>query len=651
MSKPLPPVPIQTSAAPRPSVAPSPSALAPHANLATLQHAESRLRSITEKSEGEVEGVGARSGAAYTQNHTIRPSPHIQAPANESRFTIVPVTSAADVSSVQAPPRAARGDLRNLGQGIPLTRSTHAGPAAHAHQEDHESGTQVLRRQLGGANPGTRRRVVAAKVFFYDHYLSLLSYLHNRRQRTSEMRSHLASMGLQPGHPTYDREWERYLGRERALLRKRRTRERPGGFEIVAQVGQGGYGQVFLAKKRDTGEVCALKKMSKKLLHRLGEVDHILTERDILTQTQRSPWLVHLVSSFQDEEHVYLAMEYVAGGDVRTMLNLSGLLPEDSVRFYMAEMFLAVNDLHKLGYIHRDLKPENFLITTAGHIKLTDFGLARGALATRRLESMRLRLDEARLNPTTLVLRSLEDRKTLTMRRRAGHQGPEEWGAAQSLVGSPDYMAPEILRNKGEGYGFEVDYWALGCMMYEFLTGFPPFTGATMEEVWNNVIHWNRVLERPVWTGVDAVYNMSDQAWDLIKCLLTTKDRRLRTLEQVQAHQFFSSHHFSDPESQSTRRPFQFDVLGTAAGPAPPFTPELASEVDTRHFDNFDDPQDMAMYQEVSKRREEMEEEAEQIGGDERWKRRGAFLGFTYTRRQGKGIADVVREAEGGGSV
>ncbi|KAJ3335112.1 hypothetical protein HDU93_006452 [Gonapodya sp. JEL0774] len=536
------------------------------------------------------------------------------------------------------------------------TAGSHSTHSHHQHTGDDESGTQVLRRQLGGASAGTRRRVVAAKVLktwekrgamvgcelpvFYDHYLDLLTYLHNRQTRTAAIKTQLSGL-YPPGSPEYEKEWNRYLGRERAALRKRRCRDRPGGFEMVAQVGQGGYGQVYLAKKRDTGEVVALKKMSKKLLHRLGEVDHILTERDILTQSRASPWLVHLVSSFQDGEHVYLAMEYVAGGDVRTLLNTSGILNEESVRFYMAEMFLAVNDLHKMGYIHRDLKPENFLLTSAGHIKLTDFGLARGSLATHRLESMRVQLDAAHFNPSSLVYRSLRDRQTLTQRRRAG---PGEWGAAQSLVGSPDYMAPEILRNKGEGYGYEVDYWALGCMMYEFLTGFPPFSGASMEEVWNNVLHWQRVLERPVWTGLEAAYNISDHAWDLIKNLLTTKDKRICTLDQVQSHPFFSSYTFPHPSDSNTRVPCSFDLFGTPQGPAPPYVPELVSETDTSHFDDFEDPGDMAMYQEVSKRREEMEVEAEQAGGDERWRRRGAFLGFTYSRRQGKAVGDVVRD-------
>lgn len=162
-----------------------------------------------------------------------------------------------------------------------------------------------------------------------------------------------------------------YNGRERVLLRKRRTKLRLEQFRIIAQVGQGGYGSVYLVRKIDTNEVCALKKMRKGTLAKMDEVKHVLVERDILCSV-KTPWLVRLLYAFQDKDHVFLAMvsgwgvrgpradtqEYVPGGDFRTLLNNSGVLKEEHARFYAAEMFMGVNELHKLGYIHRDLKPE-----------------------------------------------------------------------------------------------------------------------------------------------------------------------------------------------------------------------------------------------------------------------------------------------------
>jgi cell cycle protein kinase DBF2 len=141
---------------------------------------------------------------------------------------------------------------------------------------------------------------------FLDYYFDLLNYASNRQNRLKAFRAEY------PDPPETDEEtwkqmWSKYTGRERANLRKRRVRLRQGDFQILTQVGQGGYGQVFLAQKKDTKEVCALKVMSKKLLFKLDEVRHVLTERDILT-TAKSQWLVRLLYSFQDDKNIYLAM-------------------------------------------------------------------------------------------------------------------------------------------------------------------------------------------------------------------------------------------------------------------------------------------------------------------------------------------------------
>ncbi|KAJ1558106.1 serine/threonine-protein kinase dbf2, partial [Nowakowskiella sp. JEL0078] len=196
-----------------------------------------------------------------------------------------------------------------------------------------------------------------------------------------------------------EEEWKIYCGKERAFLRRRRTRMRVSNFHIITQVGQGGYGEVFLARKQETNEICALKRMSKRLLSKLGEkVQHVLTERDILTRTE-TPWLVKLLYAFQDIEHVYLAMEYVPGGDVRTLLNNYGVLREEHARFYVAEMIMCVSELHRLGYIHRDLKPENFLIDSTGHVKLTDFGLSRGTLSKDCIDALKVKLEKIKTRP------------------------------------------------------------------------------------------------------------------------------------------------------------------------------------------------------------------------------------------------------------
>lgn len=141
---------------------------------------------------------------------------------------------------------------------------------------------------------------------FLDYYYDLLSYLHHRQSREALFKSQFPPPPATP-ITEYEAARHKYLGRERVNLRKRRTRLRHGDFQILTQVGQGGYGQVFLASKIDTHEICALKVMSKKLIFKLDEIRHILTERDILTAS-KSEWLVKLLYAFQDEKSIYLAM-------------------------------------------------------------------------------------------------------------------------------------------------------------------------------------------------------------------------------------------------------------------------------------------------------------------------------------------------------
>ncbi len=351
---------------------------------------------------------------------------------------------------------------------------------------------------------------------FLDYYFDLLTYVGSRQNRLKAFEADFPAPP-ETDEQTYNEMRSKYLGRERANLRKRRVRLRQGDFQILTQVGQGGYGQVFLAQKKDTKEVCALKVMSKKLLFKLDEIRHVLTERDILT-TAKSEWLVRLLYSFQDDKSIYLAMEYVPGGDFRTLLNNTGVLSNRHARFYIAEMFCAVDALHQLGYIHRDLKPENFLVDSTGHVKLTDFGLAAGFLAPSMIESMRVRLEKA--SETSVPFGKPMEQRTIA-ERREGYRSMREHDVnyAKSIVGSPDYMAPEVLR--GEEYDFTVDYWSLGCMLFEALTGFPPFAGANADETWRNLKHWKEVLKRPVWE--DPSYFLSNRTWNFITTYVTTR--------------------------------------------------------------------------------------------------------------------------------
>jgi cell cycle protein kinase DBF2 len=454
--------------------------------------------------------------------------------------------------------------------------------------------------------PNVKRLVNVTQLYFLDYYFDLLTYVGARQNRLQAFKNEYPPPP-ETDEQTHNQMWTKYAGRERANLRKRRVRLRHGDFQILTQVGQGGYGQVFLAQKKDTREVCALKVMSKKLLFKLDEVRHVLTERDILT-TAQSEWLVRLLYSFQDERSIYLAMEYVPGGDFRTLLNNTGVLSNRHARFYIAEMFCSVDALHQLGYIHRDLQPENFLVDSTGHIKLTDFGLAAGVLAPSKIESMRVKLEKA--SESSVPFGKPMDQRTVAERRESYRTMREnDVNYAKSIVGSPDYMAPEVLR--GEEYDFTVDYWSLGCMLFEALTGFPPFAGATPDETWRNLKHWKEVLKRPVWE--DPNYFLSNRTWNFICTCINSRSRRFSNITDIFAHQYFAE--------------VEWDVLRQTRAP---FVPELDSETDAGYFDDFTNEADMAKYKEVHDKQQALETMAER----EDQMSKSLFVGFTFRHRK-----------------
>ncbi|KAK9360661.1 kinase-like domain-containing protein [Lipomyces starkeyi] len=452
-------------------------------------------------------------------------------------------------------------------------------------------------------DPKIKRLVNASQIFFLDYYFDLLTYIHNRHLRLQKFK--MSVQGFTASEQM--QQWRSYKGRERAYLRKRRTRLRYGDFDILTQVGQGGYGAVYLARKYDTKEICALKVMKKRLLFKLDEIRHVLTERDILTAA-KSSWLVKLLYAFQDPEHIYLAMEYVPGGDYRTLLNNTGILSPRHARFYTSEMFCAIESLHKLGYIHRDLKPENFLIDASGHIKLTDFGLSAGALSKDRVESMRLKLDQVK--DMRITYRSITERQALYRSLRE-----KDLNYANSIVGSPDYMALEVL--EGKQYDYTIDYWSLGCMLFETLCGYPPFAGASMDETYNNLRCWKDVLKRPVYENNQ--YAFSDRTWDIMTRLISSPRTRIHTMHEIRNHPYFS-----EIDWANIRRI------------QPPFIPQLDSEIDAGYFDDFSNQEDMAKYKEVHDKQAQLEMLAER---PEKMNR-GAFIGFTYKHSKAPSILE-----------
>ncbi|CAI4473313.1 BGP_1a_G0020330.mRNA.1.CDS.1 [Saccharomyces cerevisiae] len=452
----------------------------------------------------------------------------------------------------------------------------------------------------------TQRVVSVCKMYFLEYYCDMFDYVISRRQRTKQVLEYLQQQSQLPNSDQIklNEEWSSYLQREHQVLRKRRLKPKNRDFEMITQVGQGGYGQVYLARKKDTKEVCALKILNKKLLFKLNETKHVLTERDILTTT-RSEWLVKLLYAFQDLQSLYLAMEFVPGGDFRTLLINTRCLKSGHARFYISEMFCAVNALHDSGYTHRDLKPENFLIDAKGHIKLTDFGLAAGTISNERIESMKIRLEKIKdLEFPAFTEKSIEDRRKMYNQLRE-----KEINYANSMVGSPDYMALEVL--EGKKYDFTVDYWSLGCMLFESLVGYTPFSGSSTNETYDNLRRWKQTLRRPRQSDGRAAF--SDRTWDLITRLIADPINRLRSFEHVKRMSYFADINFSTLRSM-----------------IPPFTPQLDSETDAGYFDDFTSEADMAKYADVFKRQDKLTAMVDDSAVSSK------LVGFTFRHRNGK---------------
>ena len=285
-------------------------------------------------------------------------------------------------------------------------------------------------------------------------------------------------------------------------------------FTILRTIGTGSFARVRLAINRSTREVVVLKSMSKSLILRRKPVAHVLAEKTLLGKLA-SPFLLTLKGAFQDTNSLHLVLEFVQGGELYHLLAQRGCIESCDARIYAAEVFCALSYLHSKSVVYRDLKPENILITATGHIKLADFGFAK-------------------------QLNSQE--KTYT------------------LCGTPEYLAPEVILNTG--HDFRCDWWTLGVLLYEMLTGSTAFTGKNSYLLYQNIL--TQQVEFPA--------EMDCNARILISTLLCKDPDNRATELEIRSSAYFANISW---KAAARRRLI------------PSYIPKVKNALDASHFDKY----------------------------------------------------------------
>lgn len=278
-------------------------------------------------------------------------------------------------------------------------------------------------------------------------------------------------------------------------------------FDLLKVVGKGSFGKVMQVRKRDSGAIYAMKVLKKKALVQRQQVVHTKTERNVLTAFNH-PFLVSLQYAFQTPQKLYMILDYFNGGELFFHLKNDGAFSLYRAKFYAAELLLALECLHNKDIVYRDLKPENILLDASGHIKITDFGLSKECMTTGQL--------------------------------------------THTFCGTPEYLAPEVL--KGEGHGKPVDWWSFGTLLFEMITGLPPFYETNLKKM------YDLILSAPI----PFPHDMAPDAKDLLARLLDRNcETRLGSRQgaaEIKAHPYFKDIDFGKLLSLDIEPPFKPDV-------------------------------------------------------------------------------------------
>ncbi|KAM5442098.1 Serine/threonine-protein kinase [Microsporum ferrugineum] len=372
-------------------------------------------------------------------------------------------------------------------------------------------------------------------------------------------------------------ESEAMAKKEANFLRFIRTRETPANFQTIKIIGKGAFGEVKLVQRKTDGKIYALKSLIKTEMFKKDQLAHVRAERDILADSKDNPWLVKLHASFQDKAYLYLLMEFLPGGDLMTMLIKYEIFSEDITRFYMAELVMAIEAVHKLGFLHRDIKPDNILLDRGGHIKLTDFGLSTGGKKQHDnsyyqalLKNTSTSKDKNRNSGffSDAINLTVSNRGQINTWRRSRR------AMAYSTVGTPDYIAPEIFN--GQGYTYLCDWWSVGAIMFECLVGWPPFCAEQPTDTYRKIVYWREHLAFP------EELVLSRDSEHLIRSFLCDPENRIGQeggqhggATQIKNHPFF--------------RGVVWEQLRRIRAP---FEPRLTSNIDVSYFPIDEIPQE-----------------------------------------------------------
>uniref|UniRef100_A0A673ZC44 Rho-associated protein kinase 1 n=1 Tax=Salmo trutta TaxID=8032 RepID=A0A673ZC44_SALTR len=321
---------------------------------------------------------------------------------------------------------------------------------------------------------------------------------------------------------------DNFLNRYKDTISKiRDLRMKAEDYEVVKVIGRGAFGEVQLVRHKATMKVYAMKLLSKFEMIKRSDSAFFWEERDIMAFAN-SALVVQLFYAFQDDRYLYMVMEYMPGGDlVNLMSNYD--VPEKWARFYTAEVVLALDGIHAMGFIHRDVKPDNMLLDKAGHLKLADFGTCM------------------KMNKDGMV-------------------------RCDTAVGTPDYISPEVLKSQGgDGYyGRECDWWSVGVFLYEMLVGDTPFYADSLVGTYSKIMNHKNALTFPEDSDI------SKDAKNLICAFLTDREVRLgrNGVDEIKRHPFFKNDQWTWENIRET---------------AAPVVPELSSDIDTSNFDDIEE--------------------------------------------------------------